>query len=420
MFPYGFYFRYNSLGKCETKLMSKIIAVNAGSSSLKYKLYDMPTESLICSGMADRIGQSMGTFSLTIGNEKISFDTPINNHQEGVSLLLKHLIDKKVIDSFGEIEGVGHRIVQGGKYFFNSVKITDDVKDKVKEFIPLAPLHNGPNLMGIEAFQAILPNVINVGVFDTAFHQTMEPQDYLFPIPYELYEQHDLRRYGFHGTSHKYLMTKVFEHFSLKKNPKIITLHLGSGASLAAIKNGKVVASSMGLTPLGGIMMGTRTGDIDPSVLHFAALKTGQSHAAIYDLFNKKSGLLGISKLSSDSRDLEAAHLQGNPQAILANQLFVRRIADFIGQYHIRLGGADVLVFSAGIGENSGFYRHLILNEIKEAMHLVEDEPTNMATRGKIALITKPESRVAAMVIPTNEELMIVKDTYEIIKNHTN
>ena len=396
--------------------MSKIIAVNAGSSSLKFKLYDMPSETLLCSGMADRISQSVGNFSLTIGQDKLSINIPIANHQDGVALLLKYLIEKKVIQSFAEIDGVGHRIVQGGKYFFQSAIITADVIEKVTEFIPLAPLHNGPNLMGIEAFQTILPTVKNVGVFDTAFHQTMAPQDFLFPIPYELYEKYDLRRYGFHGTSHKYLMLQVFQHYYAKNNPNIITIHLGSGASLAAIKDGKVVATSMGLTPLGGIMMGTRTGDIDPSVLHFVALKTGLSHEAVYNMFNKKSGLLGISKLSSDSRDLEAADIQGNAQVKLANQLFVRRIADFIGQYHVRLGGVDVLVFSAGIGENSGFYRHLILEEVKTALGIVEDVDVNKATRGKIGVITKPESKVAAMVIPTNEELMIVKDTYEIIK----
>ena len=396
--------------------MSKILAVNAGSSSLKFKLYEMPSETLVCSGMADRIGQPMGVFSLTIGQDKLAINVSIPNHQDAVALLLKYLIDKKAIQSFAEIEGVGHRIVQGGKYFFTSAIITADVINKVKEFIPLAPLHNGPNLMGIEAFEKILPTVKNVGVFDTAFHQTMAPQDYLYPIPYELYEKHDLRRYGFHGTSHKYLMTQVNLHHKAKKNPKTITLHLGSGASLTAIKDGKVVATSMGLTPLGGIMMGTRTGDIDPSVLHFAAIKTGQTHEAIYELFNKKSGLLGVSKLSSDSRDLEAADIQGNAQVKLANQLFVRRIADFIGQFHIRLGGVEVLVFSAGIGENSGFYRHLILEEVKAALGLVEDNAVNMATRGKVALITKPESKVAAYVIPTNEELMIVKDTYDIIK----
>lgn len=396
--------------------MNKFIAVNAGSSSLKFKLYDMPSETMICSGMADRIGQVKGTFQLTIGQEKFSIDTPIANHQSGVSLLLKYLIEKKVIASFDEIKGVGHRVVQGGKYFFKSVIITPEVIEKIREYIPLAPLHNGPNLSGIEAFQAILPKVKNVAVFDTAFHQTMEAQDYLFPIPYELFEKYDLRRYGFHGTSHKFLMQEVYKNLTSIKNPRIITLHLGSGASLTAIKNGKVVATSMGLTPLGGIMMGTRTGDIDPSVLHFAAVKTGLSYEAVYEMFNKKSGFLGMSKLSSDSRDLEAAHLEGNAQVQLTNQLFVRRIADFIGQYVIRLGGVDVLVFSAGIGENSGFYRHLIIEEIKEALGIVEDETINKATRGKVAIITKPNSRVVGMVIPTNEELMIVKDTYEIIK----
>jgi acetate kinase len=397
--------------------MSKIIAVNAGSSSLKFKLYEMPSEQLICSGMADRIGYENGTFSLTIGQEKISINTPLPSHATGVSLLLKYLLEKKVIASYDEIDGVGHRIVQGGKYFFESAIITEEVVKKVEEFIPLAPLHNRPNLMGYEAFKQVLPNVKNVGVFDTAFHQTMAPQDYLFPIPYELYEKYDLRRYGFHGTSHKYLMQQVHQHYQGKKDPNIITLHLGSGASLAAIQHGKVVATSMGLTPLGGIMMGTRTGDIDPSVLHFAAVKTGKTHEEIYEMFNKKSGLLGVSGLSNDSRDLEAAHLQGHPQAMLANQLFVRRIADFIGQYHVRLGGVDVIVFSAGIGENSGFYRQLILDEVKTALGIVIHDALNQATRGKLALISQPASRVAVMVIPTNEELMIVKDTYDIIKN---
>ncbi len=396
--------------------MGKIVAVNAGSSSLKFKLYDMPEARLVCEGMADRIGHQDGIFNLTIGEDKFRLITPMPDHQTGVALILKYLIDKQVIHSYDEIEAIGHRIVQGGKYFFDSALITPDVVKKVEAFIPLAPLHNRPNLIGYEAFKKVLPNIPHVAVFDTAFHQTMAPQDFLFPIPYELYETHDIRRYGFHGTSHKYLMLQVKEHYTLKANPNIITLHLGSGASLAAIKNQQVVATSMGLTPLGGIMMGTRTGDIDPSVLHFAALKMGKTHEEIYELFNKKSGLLGVSGLSNDSRDLEAAHLNGHLRAQLANQLFVRRIADFIGQYHVRLGGVDLLVFTAGIGENSGFYRQLILDEVKEALGIVVDEEINRITRGKRALITKANSKVQAMVVPTNEELMIVKDTYDIIK----
>jgi acetate kinase len=396
-------------------MSKKIIAVNAGSSSLKFKLYQMPEEILICSGMADRIGYDNGTFSLEIGTEKFKFTTPMPSHATGVELLLKYLIDLKVIDSFDEISAVGHRVVQGGKYFKSSVIIDEEVVRKIEEFIPLAPLHNRPNLTGYQAFQSILPTTKNVAVFDTAFHQTMAPQDFLFPIPYEMYTKHDIRRYGFHGTSHKFLALEAQKHFQLKKNPNIITLHIGSGASLAAIQDGKVVATSMGLTPLGGIMMGTRTGDIDPSVMHFTALKTGKSHDEVYQLFNKESGLLGVSGLSNDSRDLEKAHLEGHPQAIIANQLFVRRIADFIGQYHIRLGGADLLVFSAGIGENSGFYRQLIINEVKDAMKIDLDEAINTPLRGKLALITKSTSQVHAMVIPTNEELMIVRDTFELI-----
>lgn len=396
-------------------MSKKIIAVNAGSSSLKFKLYQMPEEILICSGMADRIGYDNGTFSLEIGTEKFKFTTPMPSHATGVELLLKYLIDLKVIDSFDEISAVGHRVVQGGKYFKSSVIIDEEVVRKIEEFIPLAPLHNRPNLTGYQAFQSILPTTKNVAVFDTAFHQTMAPQDFLFPIPYEMYTKHDIRRYGFHGTSHKFLALEAQKHFQLKKNPNIITLHIGSGASLAAIQDGKVVATSMGLTPLGGIMMGTRTGDIDPSVMHFTALKTGKSHDEIYQLFNKESGLLGVSGLSNDSRDLEKAHLEGHPQAIIANQLFVRRIADFIGQYHIRLGGTDLLVFSAGIGENSGFYRQLIINEVKDAMKIDLDEAINTPLRGKLALITKSTSQVHAMVIPTNEELMIVRDTFELI-----
>jgi acetate kinase len=396
--------------------MGKIIAVNAGSSSLKFKLYDMPEERLVCQGMADRIGHEDGIFTLAIDANKFRTTTPILDHQIGVDLILKYLIERNVIQSYDEIQAIGHRIVQGGKYFFQSALITEDVVKKVEEFIPLAPLHNRPNLIGYQAFKKVLPNIPHVAVFDTAFHQTMAPQDYLFPIPYELYETHDIRRYGFHGTSHKYLMLQVEAHYQLKQNPNIITLHLGSGASLAAIKNHQVVATSMGLTPLGGIMMGTRTGDIDPSVLHFAALKMGKTHEQIYDLFNKKSGLLGVSGLSNDSRDLEEAHLKGHPRAQLANQLFVRRIADFIGQYHVRLGGVDLLVFTAGIGENSGFYRQLILDEVKDALGIVIDASVNQATRGQRAIITQPNSRVQAMVIPTNEELMIVKDTYDIIK----
>jgi acetate kinase len=395
------------------KNKSIYIAVNAGSSSLKFKLYSMPDETLICSGMADRIGQKMGAFSLKVGDKKFELEQPIHNHEEGVSLLLKNLIDQRVIASFEDIAGVGHRVVQGGKYFDRSVLFTPDVEAKIESLIPLAPLHNSPNLQGYRAFSTVLPSIPHIAVFDTAFHQTMAPQDYLFPIPYDLSTIHDLRRYGFHGTSHLYLVQELKKLSSIPSQ-KVITLHIGSGASLAAIDNQKVVATSMGLTPLGGIMMGTRTGDIDPSVLHFAALKLNKTHEEIYALFNKQSGLLGVSGLTSDSRDLEAAHLAGHERAILANTLFVRRIADFIGQYYVRLKGANALIFTAGIGENSGFYRHLILEEIKDALGIVYDEKLNAATRGKVAKLSLPSSALEVWVIPTNEEIMIIRDTYSL------
>lgn len=395
--------------------MGKIIAVNAGSSSLKFKIFEMPQETMVCSGIADRIGHENGIFEVKFKGQKYRIMLPLLDHSAAVEVLVKSLLEQKVIDSYDEISAVGHRIVQGGKYYSSSTIMTPEVEKIIESLIPLAPLHNKPNLLGYQAFKKVLPSIKHVAVFDTAFHQTMELQDFLFPIPYEYYEKYDLRRYGFHGTSHKYLTLEAQKLFPNKKHLRIVTAHLGSGCSLAAIKDGKVVATSMGLTPLGGIMMGTRTGDIDPSVLHFAALRDKKTPEQMYEIFNKKSGLLGISGLSNDTRDLEDAHLKGHPKAMLANQLFVRRIADFIGQYFIRLGGIDVIVFSAGVGENSGFYRQLILTEIESALGLEYDRELNAKVRGVTTLVSTPNSPVAVAVIPTDEELMIVRDTHALI-----
>lgn len=395
--------------------MGKIIAVNAGSSSLKFKIFEMPQETLVCSGIADRIGHENGIFEVKFQGQKYRITLPLLDHSAAVEILVKSLIEQKVIDSYDEITAVGHRIVQGGKYYSSSTIMTPEVEKIIESLIPLAPLHNKPNLLGYQAFKKILPDIKHVAVFDTAFHQTMEIQDFLFPIPYEYYEKYDLRRYGFHGTSHKYLTLEAHKLFPNQKHLRIVTAHLGSGCSLSAIKDGKVVATSMGLTPLGGIMMGTRTGDIDPSVLHFAALRDHKTPEQIYEIFNKKSGLLGISGLSNDTRDLEEAHLKGHLKAMLANQLFVRRIADFIGQYFVRLGGLDVIVFSAGVGENSGFYRQLILTEIESALGLQYNRELNAKVRGVTTVISTPQSRVALAVIPTDEELMIVRDTFALI-----
>lgn len=395
--------------------MGKIIAVNAGSSSLKFKIFSMPEEKVVCSGIADRIGLPNGSFEIKFNGEKEKLTLPIPDHTTAVETLVKSLIDKKVVANYQEIVAVGHRIVQGGKFYSASTVITADVERVIESLIPLAPLHNKPNLLGYRAFKKMFPSIKHIAVFDTAFHQTMAIQDYLFPIPYEYYEKHDLRRYGFHGTSHKYLTLEAQKLIPHVKHPRIVTCHLGSGCSIAAIHDGRVVATSMGLTPLGGIMMGTRTGDIDPSVLHFAALRENKSIEEMYEIFNKKSGLLGVSGLSNDSRDLEAAHLAGHPRAMLANQLFVRRIADFIGQYFVRLGGVDLIVFSAGIGENSGFYRELVLNEIDKALEITYDKTLNRSLRGVTKLITTPKSKVQVAVIPTDEELMIVRDTFRLL-----
>ena len=338
------------------------MSVNAGSSSLKFKLYEMPEEKVITSGIAERIGHEDGIFRIKKldGTERKEV-LPILDHATAVDLLLKALIDEKIISSLEEIKGIGHRVVQGGKYFSCSAEFNQYTEDRVKELIPLAPLHNGAHLVAFHAFKNALPNVGNVAVFDTAFHQTMEPEDYLYPIPYEYYEKYAVRRYGAHGTSHKYLsVTAKEKYLKDKEHYNIITLHLGSGASLAAIKDGKCIATTMGLTPLGGVMMGTRTGDMDPSVMEFLCTQTGKSVQEIYNEFNFKSGLLGISGISNDTRDIEEGYYKGEERCVLAVKMWARRIADFIGSYYIRLGHVDLLVFSAGIGENAPLYRKAV------------------------------------------------------------
>lgn len=397
--------------------MGKILAVNAGSSSLKFKLFEMPSEHVICSGMADRIGHNDGVFKIEFEGRKIREEHPLPNHAVGVELLLKALVENKIIASFEEISGIGHRVVQGGKFYPNSAIFDEKCAENIEALIPLAPLHNKPNLVGYRAFKKILPNVGHVAVFDTAFHQTMEPQDFLFPIPYEYYEKYDIRRYGFHGTSHQYLAQEGIKLLGNPDHSRIISCHIGSGASITAIKDGKCVATTMGLTPLGGLMMGTRTGDIDPSVLHFAALRDNKTHEEMYEIFNKRSGLLGVSGISNDSREIEEAMAKGHARATLASQLFVRRIADYIGQYFVRLGGADLIIFSAGVGENAGHVRQLILEEIKDALGIQYDVAFNLPLRGKLATISLPSSRVKVAVIPTDEEVMIARDTYRILND---
>lgn len=395
--------------------MKLVLAVNAGSSSLKFQLFEVPSEKVVTSGLFDRIGHEDGIFKLNGNGQKIKKELPLANHEVCVDILASELLENKIITSLNEITAIGHRVVQGGKHYADSVIFTDEVKERVEALIPLAPLHNGPNLTGYLAFKKVLPKVPNVAVFDTSFHQTMEMQDFLFPIPYEYYEKHDFRRYGFHGTSHKYVAEEIAALYG-HKNRKIIICHLGNGASITAVKDGKSIATSMGLTPLGGIMMGTRTGDLDPSLMYFVAKLENKTIDEVYDIFNKKSGMLGISRISNDSRDIENAAIRGDKQALLTEQLYARRISDFIGQYHIRLGGADTVVFTAGIGENVSVIRRLILDEIKGAMEIKYDNQINKQVfGGKKAKISLPDSKVDVWVIPTNEELMIVRDTVRVL-----
>lgn len=394
--------------------MAKIMAVNAGSSSLKFKLFAMPEEKVICSGIAERVGHDDGIFTIKVGEEKETKVLPIPNHSVAVDLLLKALISKNIVKSLDEIEGVGHRIVQGGKYFHDSVVFDDYAEKKIEELISLAPLHNGPHLIGYRAFKKALPQVGNVAVFDTAFHQTMEMTDYLFPVPYEWYEKYDIRRYGAHGTSHKYLYGEGLKYVDKKKDIKVITCHLGSGASITAIKDGKCVATSMGLTPLGGIMMGTRCGDIDPSVVTYAIEKTHKSAEEIFQILNKQSGFKGVSHDRDDSRLVLKDMEEGDERAKIANDLFIRRACDYIGQYFVRLGGCDLIIFSAGIGENSGYYREKICEELEPALG-TKLIPEQLNMRGVEALISTPDSRIKVAVIPTDEELMIARDTCRIL-----
>lgn len=400
--------------------MIKVMAVNAGSSSLKFKLYEMPEEKVLCSGNAERIGHEDGIFGIKWNGQSEKKVLPILDHAVAVKLVVDAMLEKGIVKSMDEIKAVGHRVVQGGKYFSHSELFNKDTEDKIESLIPLAPLHNKAHLIGFRAFKQILPDVTNVAVFDTAFHQSMEPQDYVFPIPYEYTEKYDCRRYGAHGTSHKYLSEEGLKYLKGISHPRIISCHIGSGASITAIKGGKCVATSMGLTPLGGIMMGTRTGDLDPSVMNYLCTCTGKSVEEMYQIFNKKSGFLGVSEISNDSRDVLAACEKGDKKAILANQIFIRRVADFIGQYFVRLGGADLIIFSAGIGENSAITREQVVDEIKDALNVEIDKELNNQIHGKEALISTPNSKIKIAVISTDEEVMIARDTYYFYQKEHN
>ncbi len=396
----------------------KIVVLNCGSSSIKYQLFEMPEQTVLAKGLVDKIGIKGSCIKhQKAGAEKVTFDQEIPDHKTGIREVITLLTDKEhgSLASIDEIQAVGHRVVHAGEKFNGSVRITDDVIDALKECIHLAPLHNPPNLEGIYAITEVLPHVPQVGVFDTAFHQTMPKVSYLYALPYEYYEKYAVRRYGFHGSSHRYVSKVACDEIGLDyKNSKIITCHLGNGSSLAAIKNGESIDTSMGLTPLEGVMMGTRCGDLDIGAVLSVADMENLSIDDVNVLVNKKSGILGISGLSSDMRDVEIAADEGNEMCMLALEMFAYRVKKYVGAYAAALGGVDLIIFTGGIGENDTRTRNRVMEGL-EYLGVDFDEALSLKTRGKLKVLTREGSKVKVMVVPTNEELVIASDTYEIV-----
>lgn len=394
----------------------KVLIINCGSSSLKYQLFNMENESVLAKGLVERIGLA-GSALIHTGraNNKVKIEKELHNHKQAIQLVLEALTDSQhgVINDFQDIDAIGHRVVHGGEAFSGSVKIDNDVMAALKRNIDLAPLHNPPNIMGIEACSEILPNVLQVGVFDTAFHQTMPDYAYIYGLPFELYKEHEIRRYGFHGTSHHYVAQRAAQVMGRAlEDLKIITCHLGNGASITAIDKGKSVDTSMGFTPLEGLIMGTRSGDIDPAIPFYLMKKLNLSPDEVNDLLNKKSGVQGISGVSSDFRDLEQAATQGNKRAQLALDAFCYRVTKYIGAYAAAMNGVDVIVFTAGLGENSPETREIVCSRLGFLGVQVDKEKNNV--RGREVDVSTDSARVRVMLIPTNEELMIARETMEI------
>ena len=399
----------------------KILVINCGSSSLKFQLIDSETEELTAKGLCERIGIAGSRISYTLtGHEKRKWDAPMSDHKDAVRLMLQTLTNPEdgAVKELSEIGAVGHRVVHGGEHFSESTLITPKVKEAIMECTVLAPLHNPANLQGIEDCELQLPGVPQVAVFDTAFHQTMDEEAYLYAIPYRYYKQFGIRRYGFHGTSHQYVSRRAADILGKPyESLKLIICHLGNGASVSAIKDGRCVDTSMGLTPLEGLIMGTRSGDVDPGVLEMMAGKDGKNIHEVVRILNKESGVLGLSDgFSSDFRDLEDAYLEGNnPAATRAIKAFVLRVAKYIGAYAAELNGADAICFTAGIGENSPVIRELICSPYLEYLGVELDKEANNI-RGKERIVSTPSAKTKVLVIPTNEELEIARHTLAIVK----
>lgn len=395
--------------------MSKILAVNAGSSSLKFQLLEMPEALVIADGIVERIGLDDGIFTIKYNGNKDKVVLDIPNHSVAAELVLNALIEKEIVVSLDEIIGAGHRVVHGGEYFKESTLATEDAIAKVEELQDLAPLHNPANLIGYHAFKKALPEATHIFTFDTAFHQTMTSEVYTYALPYEYYTDLSVRRYGMHGISHEFVSQRAIELLGKEgQASKVITLHLGNGASITAVKDGKCINTSMGMTPLAGVMMGTRTGDIDPAIITYLMRKLDKSAEEIVDIYNKKSGMLGVSGISSDARDIENAIADGNERAILTRAIYAQRILEVVGSYVMHLGGVDALVFTAGLGENDDGVRGAVLDLLKEGLKLDYDKDLNAKIHGKEAVLSTDDSAVKIYVIPTNEELVIASDAFRI------
>ncbi|MDY3934134.1 MAG: acetate kinase [Bacilli bacterium] len=386
-----------------------VLSVNAGSSSLKFQAYDMPEENVLISGVFERIGMKESFYTIKVNGEKIKKEVELKNHESALEILMEELIDNKIVSSLDEIKAIGHRIAQGGPYFDKTEEMTEENIKKVRELAVLAPLHNAAAIKGIKAAKSVVPNALQTGTFDTAFHQTIEEENYLYPVPYEWCDKYKVRKYGFHGTSHKYVayrMNKILGRY----NTKLITCHIGNGASISAINEGVCVNTSMGLTPNSGLMMGSRCGDMDATVITYMMQQLECSPEEMDAILNKQCGLLGVSGVSSDSRDIEDGMKIGNQRCSLAQKMFTNRIIDHIAKYYVELGGCDAIVFTAGIGENSIHTRREVIDGLA-ALGVKIDEEANEC-RGVERLITTEDSSIPCYVIPTNEELMIARDTY--------
>lgn len=392
-------------------MSSLVLAINAGSSSLKFQLIRMPEETLVTKGLIERIGIKDSIFTIEVNGEKIKDVKDIKDREEAINIMLDSFKQHGIIDDINDIAGTGHRVVHGGELFPTSALVTDKVEEQIESLSELAPLHNPANLMGIRAFRKLLPNIPHVAVFDTSFHQSMPEQSYLYSLPYQYYKDYGIRKYGFHGTSHKYVSQRAAEIMNKPiEELRIISCHIGNGASIAAIDGGESIDTSMGFTPLAGVTMGTRSGNIDPALIPFIMQKTGQNAEEVLNVLNKESGLLGISGTSSDLRDLESDAEEGKERAQLALDVFASRIHKYIGSYATRMHGVDVIVFTAGVGENSSTVRAKVLEGL-EFMGIYWDHKKNETIRGEEGFINYPHSPVKVIVIPTNEEVMIARDT---------